>query len=92
MSVRKQTVTSFPGHRWKHCTNCDGCMLCHGGLALCEVCGGLEGALPTDCPGERMHNVIEDEVYAGKVDYRRDSGWVQEPSRHSPSSRQQKGK
>jgi hypothetical protein len=75
-------VIYFPGHRWKHCVpHCDGCVLCHGGLALCDVCGGLEGSLPTDCPGERMRRVVEDDVYAGELDYRTGEGWVQKMSK-----------
>jgi hypothetical protein len=72
------TVTPFPGHKWQHCTRrtCNGCFLCHGGLALCATCGGLEGALPTDCPGEYMGEFICGEVYAGRIDYRRGEGWV----------------
>lgn len=70
-------VIAFPGHHWSHCDpSCVSCMLCNGGLALCDVCGGLEGSLPTDCPGERMGQFIEDEVYAGRLDYRRHEGWV----------------
>src|SRR5215467_3944685 len=83
------SVVSFPGHRWKHCTNpeCLGCFLCHGGLGLCEVCGGMEGSLTTDCPGEPMHDLVESEVYAGRVDYLRREGWMEVPSRHSPGWR-----
>ena len=67
------TVITFPGHRWARCTNkgCTGSFLCHGGLALCTRCGGLEGTLPTDCPGERMQWPVSDEVYAGEIDFRR---------------------
>jgi hypothetical protein len=25
-----------------------------GGLAICKVCGGGEGSLTTDCPGEKI--------------------------------------
>lgn len=75
-------VIDLAKHRWKHCgADCNGCMLCHGGLALCEICGGLEGALPTDCPGTMMPLLVCDEVYAGNLDYRRCEGWQQRPSR-----------
>lgn len=77
----------FPGHHWARCTRkeCHGCHLCHGGLAVCTVCGGLEGALPTDCPGERMDTDRIDAVYEGILDYRRNQGWVHEASPHSPA-------
>jgi hypothetical protein len=45
------------------------CMICDGGLALCIVCGGLEGGLPTECPGERMTNEQQDAVYSGRIDF-----------------------
>lgn len=41
------------------------------------MCGGAESSLPTDCPGEKMHVVVECEVIAGMIDYRRRQGWVQ---------------
>lgn len=64
----------------KDCT-CDGsasCMICDGGLAICKVCGGMEGSLTTDCPGEMIPMERHNEVYAGKFDYREGKGWVQE--------------
>lgn len=56
------------------------CMVCEGGLALCVVCGGAEGSMPSDCPGHRMEPEVQDAVYAGEVDYDRREGWVQRPS------------
>ena len=53
-----------------------GCMFCNGGLFFCTVCNGFEGTLPTDCPGIRMTEKQADDVYAGKIDYREDRGWV----------------
>lgn len=47
-----------------------------GGLYACVVCGGAEVSLPTDCPGEQMHELIENDVMAGMIDYRRHSGWI----------------
>ena len=44
-------------HIWtkhEHCTNPGTCMICDGGLALCTICGGLEGALLDGCPGIRL--------------------------------------
>lgn len=60
-------------------TNCqkNNCMICDGGLAHCTTCGGFEGTLPTDCPGQRMTEAQAEEVYAGKVDYLADKGgWI----------------
>lgn len=39
-------------------------------LALCGVCGGGEGSLPTECPGERLAPEVEDAVYAGWLDHK----------------------
>ena len=49
-----------------------------GGLCVCKVCHGMEGALTTDCPGEMVAMERHDEVYAGKIDYREGMGWVPE--------------
>ena len=49
-----------------------------GGLGVCKVCGGMEGSLTTDCPGERIPYEKDQEVYAGKIDYREGRGWVPE--------------
>lgn len=46
------------------------------GLAHCKVCGGAEGALPTECPGLKMSPEALDEVYAGRLDYQQvKGGW-----------------
>ena len=76
-------IIQFPGHKWQHCTdpNCSGCVLCNG-LVVCSVCHSGEGALPTDCPGVPMHEVLCDEVYAARLDYRRKEGWVQSSSKN----------
>lgn len=76
-------VLAWPRHKWAHCTreDCLGCFLCDGGLACCVRCGGLEGSLPTDCPGEHMTEDRQDEVYSGDLDYRVGRGWVREPAR-----------
>jgi hypothetical protein len=50
------------------CTTAN-CMICDGGLSLCTVCGGLEGGLPTECPGEQMTMDRQQEVYEGKIDF-----------------------
>lgn len=76
-------IIQFPRHKWIHHSNRDCmCAICIGGLAACSVCGGAEGALPTDCPGYRMECVVEEDVYDGKVDYRAKEGWVQRPAKH----------
>lgn len=60
------------------------CMFCAGGLTACTRCGGFEGAMPTQCPGETMVREVYDAVYAGTVDYR-DGQWVNKPSLNCPS-------
>jgi hypothetical protein len=52
----------------RNCTQTDRA-ICEGGLALCAVCGGLEGALPTECPGRWMSLVEQDQVYLGLLDF-----------------------
>lgn len=60
-----------------NCGDDPSCQICQGGLAVCKVCGLLEGGLTTDCPGVPSHDK-GDEVYAGKLDYREGQGWVPE--------------
>lgn len=45
------------------------------GLAHCKVCNGGEGSLPSECPGRRMTDDEEADVYAGKRDFRQGQ-WV----------------
>lgn len=62
------------------------CMFCDGGLSACEVCGGFEGAMPSDCPGEPMTYARGQEVYRGEIDFR-DGNWVMDASsKYSPVS------
>lgn len=63
------------------------CMTCAGGLALCVVCGGAEGSMPTDCPGCAMEPEVAEAVYAGEVDYDAREGWVQRPSNYGRAPR-----
>jgi len=38
-------------------------------LSLCKICGGAEGALPTNCPGRRLTGEELDKIYAGELDF-----------------------
>lgn len=53
-------------------TYCDAahCVICHGGLFLCQTCGSAEGASTDDCPGVRLTLWASDEVYAGRLNFR----------------------
>lgn len=45
-------------------------------LGVCKVCKLFEGGLTTDCSGEvSVH--LSQEIYNGKLDYRKGLGWVQ---------------
>lgn len=72
-------------HEWVTHENCETpyCFICEGGLALCKHCGGLEGALPTECPGVSMTQAQIDAVYAGKLDYR-NGQWMEGVSNFCP--------
>lgn len=78
--------TDDRGHTPATCTreDCYGCQFCDGGLYGCNVCGGLEGAMPSRCPGASMTQTQIDEVYAGRLDYR-DDLWVNACSPDSPA-------
>lgn len=61
-----------------------GCMFCDGGLFACAICGALEGATPTDCPGVSMTPEQIDAIYAGELDYRCGE-WLAACSPHTPA-------
>lgn len=52
------------------------CMFCDGGLAMCTVCHGAEGTLPTDCPGVPMTGEQEQAVWRQEMDFHRRHGWL----------------
>lgn len=45
-------------------------------LGGCSVCGGWEGEVPKDCPGEPMTQDQKDLVMAGKLDFIWREGWT----------------
>lgn len=53
-----------------HRCNEEGCCVCEGGLAWCVTCGGAEASMPTECPGVAMTQGQQDEVQAGRIDFR----------------------
>lgn len=66
-------------HVWQVCKpECSGCKFCNGGLALCTVCRGAEGSLPSECPGTEMTREQEEDVYTGKLDFC-NGAWVEAP-------------
>lgn len=52
-----------------HKCNDDRCCVCNGGLASCDVCGGGEASLPTECPGVGMTEEQSRAVRYGKLDF-----------------------
>lgn len=74
------TILHYHGHKRVRCPGtsdrCAGgyCMTCE--LYACERCGGAEGTLPRDCPGERMSEDQQRDVYEGRIDFRWRQGWV----------------
>ncbi len=59
------------------CSDTTACrMICDGGLALCALCGHLEGSLTTDCPATQTYSTYGDLVYAGSIDYR-EGAWIE---------------
>lgn len=70
-------VVRWPQHIRQRCRCGEGtCWHCGGGLFMCKTCGGAEGSVPTDCPGERMDEATENQVYAGQLNFIRGPGWV----------------
>lgn len=59
-----------------HSCNEEDCYPCGGGLAVCVICKGAEGSLPTECPGAKMTSEQDEAIMAGKLDYV-DGKWVE---------------
>lgn len=69
-------IINFPRHKLHSCKEHD-CRICEGALSFCSRCGGGEGDLPTDCPGEVMTRYQCKQVYAEELDYRwKQGGWI----------------
>lgn len=45
------------------------CAICDGGLAVCQVCGCIEGSLASECPGVDCYFTHGDRIYNGEVDF-----------------------
>jgi hypothetical protein len=58
-----------------HKCNGEDCIICRGGLASCDLCGGAEGTMPTHCPGERIPGNQAALIYQGTLDFK-DGKWV----------------
>ena len=51
------------------------CSCEHCSLTVCEVCGGAEGTLTTDCPGKKIETERQQEIYETNRDYTDERGW-----------------
>ena len=71
MPRHKQVTTcrKSGGSLSKHCS-CEHCC-----LSVCEVCGGAEGSLTTDCPGTNVSHERQQEIYETTLDYTDERGW-----------------
>ena len=80
-------------HTWYECKNHGGCSspgscpFCDGGLGACEVCGGAEGTLPTDCPGIKLDAYVQDAIYHGGLDFVNDQ-WLVKYCKHGKPATQ----
>lgn len=63
-------ILRWPKHVRRACRDdCEGCFICNGGLFQCIVCGGAEGDLSTECPGERTSLAQRDAIMSGAIDF-----------------------
>lgn len=66
-------------HKWHEC-HCGECYTCKSELTYCEVCGGFEGTLTTDCCGRRLTQEETHRIYdLGNLDFRF-GRWVDKPN------------
>lgn len=66
--IQAERAKAFATHRLHECDQED-CYPCSGGLSLCTVCGGAEGAMPYECPGHRMTEAQAADVMACRRDF-----------------------
>lgn len=75
-------VYRWPRHLRDNCPEGEPAWQClagicvHTNLFCCRTCGGVEGSLPTDCPGEWMDGPTQQAVYAEELNFTRQHGWV----------------
>jgi len=71
MPLHQQVTTcrKTNGPTSKRCT-CEHC-----NLAVCSVCGGWEGSLTTDCPGEKIRPERLEEILETSLDFTDARGW-----------------
>lgn len=60
------SVLNFPRHR----------RITYDSVGGCSICGGWEGEVPTDCPGQEMTSHQKDEVLNGRLDFIWREGWT----------------
>jgi len=51
------------------------CQYCEGGLALCTVCNCGEGTLPTECPGKKVGEGVQESIFRREIDFK-NGQWV----------------
>lgn len=56
--------------------DCRGCMFCAGGLYACEVCGGGEATMTTQCCGRRLTDDEQDQVQSLRIDFLHNRWWT----------------
>lgn len=63
-----------------HKCDCGECYFCRSELPICDVCGGFEGTLTTECCGRRLTSEEETRIYnKANLDFR-DGQWVDLPN------------
>jgi hypothetical protein len=69
------SVILFPRHKIEiHSGECD-CIVCRGGLFICDTCKCAEGELPTHCPQEYVPHDVREDLMDGLIDFV-DGKWI----------------
>ena len=85
-------ILNWPRHIQQNCPEGTDDYRCHNGtcvhqnLFCCSRCGGAEGDLPTDCPGEQITSDDRQAIYAEQLNYLRPHGWVKRGDRRFVSN------
>ena len=85
-------VLRWPRHIRERCRpetedpRCQNGTCVHVNLFCCRTCGGAEGDMPTDCPGERMTYGQRKAIYDDDLNYTWPHGWVRPEDRQWKSA------
>lgn len=56
-------------HVFKDCS-CGDCPTCDWDCTECLRCGAVEGEIPSECPGHKLHKDTKDRIFSSELDFK----------------------